>query len=354
MSRQWLRACSLVVANDSNAIELAGPLNPNVLRIKFTVNYITKQTPGVLKARVYNLAPSTIQTIIGYATGQPPTATGIAVATAGTVTLKAGYQDNIGTIFFGYIYQLRVGKESNVDSYLDIFAADGDQAHNWAKMETTFAAGYTEQDVWTAAGKSMQPWQVSTGNPPDGLNTNRSPRGKVAFGMTRDILRDHAASNNYTWNILNQQLQGYPKYAVRPGEAVVINRYTGMIGVPEQTDQGISVVTLLNPALRWGTQIQLNDTDVAHYVINNPGSNPNDPAYAISADPAYKGGQSQVIPPINSDGTYVVVYCRHEGDTRGNPWYSHMVCISTKPSATVPKSFFTVAVPPGFQGQNQQ
>lgn len=341
MSQQWLRACSLVVGDDTDAIELAGdPKNP-VLRIKFTVHYYTKSSPASLHARIYNLSPQTIQSIIGFTQKNPPTATGIAFATSGIVVLKAGYIDNFAQIFKGFIYQLRVGKESNVDSFLDIFAADGDVAHNWATMNTTFAAGYTSEDVYKACGQSMQKWQVSQGPPPDGLNsTTGSPRGKVCFGMTRDVLRDLGESNNFTWNILDQQLQAYPKFTFRAGEAIIINRYTGMVGIPEQTDQGISVTTLLNPAIRWGTQVQINDTDIAHLVLKAPGAN-----YNVPLSPGFKD-QGAIVPPINSDGTYVVIHARYEGDTRGNPWYSHMVCLSTQPTAVIPKAALDVSLPP--------
>jgi hypothetical protein len=345
MSQQWLRACSLVVGDDTDAIELAGdPANP-ILRIKFTVHYYTKESPASLHARVYNLSPQTIQSIIGFTQKNPPKSTGVAFATSGIVVLKAGYIENFDQIFKGYVYQLRVGKESNVDSYLDIFAADGDEAHNWATMNTTLAAGYTAKDVYQSCGESMKKWQVATGPAPNGLDASSgSPRGRVCFGMTRDVLRDLGESHNFTWNILNQQLEAHPKFTARPGDAIIINRFTGMIGIPEQTDQGISVVTLLNPAIRWGTLVQINDTDIARLVINNPNAN-----YAIPLSPAFKD-QGAIVPPINSDGNYVVVHARYEGDTRGNPWYVHMVCLSIDKTAVIPKAATDVKLPPPITG----
>lgn len=326
--QQWLRACSLIVADQTgNGIELAGD-GQNILRIRFTVNYKTVQSPANMVARIYNLSPNTIQNIKALASKDPPTDLHLPSPTSAHVVLKAGYQENIGTLFRGQVFQLRAGKESNVDSYLDIFAADGAFAYDWAALNKTFAAGYKEEDVWLAAGASMNPWQVATGPAPP-LASNPSPRGKVLFGMTRSILRDHAASNNYTFNILDGQLQAAPMYQARAGEqAVAINSDTGMIGVPEQTEEGITVTTLLNSQLRWGSKVQINETDISRFLINNPDLN------APYAGTGLIHNNAVLVPPLNVDGIYVVVQVVHIGDTRGNEWFSNLVCVTNDPTTS--------------------
>jgi hypothetical protein len=338
--QQYLRACSLIVADmTGNGIELAGLENKQILRIRFTVDYQTAQTPASFHARVYNLSELTIQTIIGLASENPPTATAIGVTTTAQVIFKAGYIQNVQTLFTGRIFQMRVGKENATDSYLDIFAADGDLAHNWATMNTPFAKGYTAASVWDSAGQSMKPWGVSSSAPPNGLSTKPSPRGKVCFGMTRDVLRSMANSNNFTWNILNGQLQGQPKFAFNPGQAIVVNSRTGMVGVPEQTENGVTVTTLLNPAITWGTRIQINDTDIARLIVQNPGTDTLGPTSAAT------GSQKTYIPTLNCDGFYVVLYAQHVGDTRGNEWYTKFTCISNNATATKPLAL-SVPLPP--------
>jgi hypothetical protein len=68
-----------------------------------------------------------------------------------TVTLQAGYEGgNFGIIFQGSIKQTATGRERNVDSYVDIWAADGDEWTNFSVISQSLAAGQTPQQVITA------------------------------------------------------------------------------------------------------------------------------------------------------------------------------------------------------------
>ena len=340
---QWLRACSLVVADmQGNGIELAGPDVSQTLRIRFAVDYKTSQTPASMHARVYNLSASTVQRIVGLANQDGPTLAGLPRKTSAQVVLKAGYQQNFGQLFIGQVYQIKVGKESNVDSYVEIFAADGDPAHNWAFLQKSLSKGYTSQDVFSHAADSMQIWQVTSAGPPDGLSDQPAPRGKVLFGPTRDALNRLGDSNNFTWNIYQGQLQAYPKFAVRPGEAIVINSFTGQVGVPEQTENGISVVCLLNPAIAWGTQIKLTNTEVAQFELNATGSIGGNRAVSPNAGYANAGAW---LPPLNSDGLYTCIYVTHLGDTRNTEWYTRITALSSDPTAAIPTAVLNVPPP---------
>lgn len=37
--------------------------------------------------------------------------------------------------------------------------------------------------------------------------------------------------------------------------------------------------------------------------------------------------------PVTDDGYYKIIVLEHEGDTRGNPWYSNIVCLAVDMSA---------------------
>ena len=340
-AQQWLRACSLTVADQTgNGVELSGPDLSNSLRIKFTVTNAVTSSPATMHARVYNLAPATIQNIQSLASKNPPTINAVPFPSSAKVVLKAGYQSNAGTLFTGTVYQLRVGKETNVDSYMDIFAADGDIALNWSNVNTTFAKKYTSEDLWNAANKSMAPWQVTAGAAPDGLSTTPSPRGRVLYGMTRDRLDEMARYNNFNWNIVNGQVSSLPKFQTLPGQAVVINSSTGQIGVPEQTEEGITIACLLNPAIRWGTRVKLDNTQIATLALNEPGKN----GPAVSPNAAFQGSKS-FVPVINTDGIYKVLHCNHVGDTRGNEWYTRLICLSVDPSAVPPAAVPIASIP---------
>ena len=343
-AQQWLRACSLVIADETgNGVELAGSDLNNTLRIKFTVISVTISSPATMHARVYNLAPATLQNIQSLASKNAPTSAGVPFASTAKVVLKAGYQANLSTLFTGQIYQLRVGKETNVDSYMDIFAGDGDLARNFSMVNKTLAKGYTPTDVWDAAGSSMQPWQVTAAQAPDGVTTTPSPRGRVVYGMARDTLDTLGRSYGFDWNITDGQLSGLPKAQTKPGDAIVINSFTGQIGVPEQTEEGITVVCLLNPSIRAGARIQLtNNAEISKLVRSQPGLT--NQTGNIGSTVGLSGSQV-VVPPLNSDGIYKVLQCSHVGDTRGNEWYTRLICLSVDPSAIAPGGSVKVPIP---------
>ncbi len=347
----YLRYCSLNIADQAgNGVELAGLQGTNqVLRIRFSTHYYTTMSPASMNARVYNLSQTTIQNILALASKNPPTDVGVPNATSALVTLKAGYISNTGdqTIFRGMIYQLRQGKENATDSYLDIFAADGDAAHVFGYVSQSVPAGSSAVDQWNILGQSWSPWQISTGEPPNGLSTTGRSRGRVLFGPTRERLRELSDYNNFTFNILNGQLQGAPVGAPLSTNqtAIEVNSQTGMIGIPEQTESGVTVTTLLNPQIRWGTVLKINNSEIAQLLVQNGlnGSATSTGVTPFNQAPAF-------VPQLNSDGLYVVIHVHHTGDTRNNPWYSIMTCLSIDPSAQVPLAKPEYQYPSGAGG----
>ena len=94
-----------------------------------------------------------------------------------------------------------------------------------------------------------------------------------------------------------------------------------MIGIPEQTQNGIRVRCLLNPNIKIGQIIKIEGT------INQ-----------FRLDTASLAGVTnaniQRSNKLNGQGLYYVMYAQHTGDTRGNPWYTDLICLSV--DATVP------------------
>ncbi len=102
-----------------------------------------------------------------------------------------------------------------------------------------------------------------------------------------------------------------PKTGVLPNQAVVLNSKTGLVGQPEQTNDGIKARCLLNPMLKIGGKVQINEKDVAQ---------------AKLADTS-KDAQANKPADIAADGFYRLLVVEHSGDTRGNDWYSDLVCL---------------------------
>jgi hypothetical protein len=140
------------------------------------------------------------------------------------------------------------------------------------------------------------------------------------FGMAREQMNDIAKSTNTSWFVENGKVNMIKDDGYLPGDVVVINSETGMLGVPENTNDGIEVRCLLNPGIKVGTRIKLNNADIATTKINQQG-----------AFPTY--GNINLVASKSSDGVYRVLVREHEGDNRGNTFETRLTCLSVDSSS---------------------
>ena len=298
---QWMRKIGLVLYKGGNALDLSQ------FHIKFETQAADVGSPNSVAIRVYNMKSETLS----------------AVVTNGeydNVVLNAGYQSgNYGVIFQGAIKQYRVGRENQTDTYLDILASDGDIGYNQGFINKSLDKSATDAQRAQAVIGAMP--QTQAGNiailSQDGNTTNL--RGKVMFGMARSYMNDLAATYNSSWSIQNGQVNVVPFSGYLPGEAVQINRYTGLIGLPEQTDEGIKLNCLLNAKLRVGGLVQLNNSEVNSLQWQKGNT---------VGIPYNQWAGFQYNSPLSKDGTYRAYVIEHVGDTRGKPWYSKLVCLA--------------------------
>jgi hypothetical protein len=297
---QYLRKANLVVAGaDGEGLDLSP------LRFTFKTKKSDAQTPNTAEIRVYNLAPETAKKIR---------------EEFKTITLQAGYESNYGVVFTGNIKQVRFGRESGTDTYIDIAAGDGDDAYNFAVVNSTLAAGAKQSDQINAASGAMAEKGVGKGFIGD-TGGQALPRGKVMYGMARDYLRQTAQASGTSWSVQDGKLQIVSLTGTLPDQAILLNSKTGLVGTPEQTNDGIKTRCLLNPLLKIGGKVQIDERDVATAKLpdTSKDSTANKPA------------------SISSDGIYRVLTIEHSGDTRGNDWYSDIVCLDVDATAPAGK-----------------
>jgi hypothetical protein len=305
MAQQYLRRVSLIVGDSAgNGLDLSD------LHIRFSVWSATVQTPKHANIRIYNVSDATANTIRNEFTA---------------VFLQAGYDGSYGQIFGGTIKQMRKGRESATDTFVDILAADSDEAYNWAVVNTTLAAGWTQTDYHKALLQTMASYGVKAGYTPE-FSDKALPRGKVLFGMTRDNMRALAGAAGSQWTVQDGQLHIVPTDAVMPGDAIVLTAQTGMIGIPTQTVDGIVVRSLLNPNIQPGRRLQLDNASIqqaqfgADYTaINN-------------------------YPSLDADGFYKVYAVSQTGDTRGTNFYSEMICAAVNGTAPLTSTYTNAVV----------
>lgn len=287
--RQWLREYRLVVGGDNGA-----GLDLSNLRIVFDVTRGDYATPNTAEISVYNLSDATTARIKGEFT---------------QVWLAAGYQGASGLIFKGTIKQARTARENQTDRALILSCADGDRAYNFATVNCTLAAGATPKDQIAASAEAMKQKGVDMGYMPDNPGGKALPRGKVMYGMSRDYLRDAARTTDASWSIQDGKIQMVPAASYLPGEAVVLTGETGLISSPEQTNEGIKLQCLLNPRLKAGGRVRLNNNSIRE------------------AKKDMSLGAINKAPKLDRDGFYRILKINYSGDTHGQDWFCDLVCI---------------------------
>lgn len=299
MTRQWIRELRLTVTTGSGSVDLSN------LRIRFRVEQNNTQRPNVADVIVTNPSRDTIQKI--KKEGQ-------------SITLEAGYVEGYSVIFKGDLIQKRSGRENPVDIYLSLLAQSGDRAYNFAVMSKTLAAGSTYKDQVNAVAQEMKKYGVELGHIAD-LGSQKMPRARTMFGMARDIMRDIAYATGTSWSIQNQKLQMVKNQEFMPGQVHKINSRTGMVGMPVQTIDGVQARLLLNPRIVPGSRVEIDQSSIQEAAFS----------------PNYLGELSNsMIPSLAEDGIYKVLVVNHGGDTRGNPYYTDIVCIRADGQGPLP------------------
>ena len=280
-------------------------LDFSAFHIKFSVKRSCGMSPNMADIRVYNVAPETISRI---GPGQE----------FYNVVLQAGYEGNYGVIFTGNIKQIISGRESATDTFIDLVVGDGDLAYNFSTVNATIGGngvGVTQAQQVAAVAAPMAAMGVTQGYMGP-TSTAQLPRGKVFFGSSKDYLRQISDTTNQDWSIQLGKLTLIPVTSYLPGEAVVINSKSGMVGTPQQTNVGINVKCLLNPKIAVGGRIQIDNASVAAFKI----------------DLASPNAAANIPPPTNADGIYFVYILEYQGDNRGIEWYCNITTLTTIPS----------------------
>ncbi|EMV7826368.1 hypothetical protein AADC05_004912, partial [Salmonella enterica subsp. enterica serovar Lubbock] len=230
-------------------------------------------------------------------------------------------------IFSGEIRYSVTGKDSPIDSYVLIQAADTDLAFATSITNQTLAAGYTTEDMFRLLMKDFEAKGATVGRTPV-FPPTVFPRGRALFGMTRHLMDNVAAQCGATWQFVDGQLNMLPEGEYMH-DAIVLNSATGLIGMPQQTiGNGVNVRALINPNIRVNGLIQLDQASVYRTALSN-----NDIAMAggritdqnTDGNITLSGTTAQPA-SIATDGVYVVKGIMYTGDTRGQAWYMDMMC----------------------------
>lgn len=307
---QWVRKIGLVLAEGTSGTGGKG-IDLSSLRITFNVLAAAVESPNNAWVRVWNPSEETVSRCR---------------EEFKRVMLGAGFENgSFGTIFDGTIRQFGWGRESQTDTYLDVFSSDADLAYAYATLNQTLSGGVSQKQVRQAIAAGMNiPLNDTTVDESLAETGGVLPRGKVLFGLARNFARTAANTVDSAWYVRDGQLTFCPFKSYLPGEPIIVNMASGQIGIPEQTNQGIKVRVLLNPRINVGQRVILNNKSIAQRAFT-------DKNFPVPAG-QYTGFQRLAKVSGRADGTYQVQVIEHHGDTRGQEWYSDLTLLAIDPS----------------------
>lgn len=304
MLKQFLRTYTLYISGPkykeyegSVGISIAREIS-DPIHIKFDITKTILRDANMAEIILYNLSPDTEREIIQEGT---------------QVVLTAGYQNNQSIIFKGQVFQPLRGKENGTDYYLKLICIDGDAYLNLAFVSGTIQPNQTRQQIArqilrdsTVDLDSVVVDDLPNSNFVDGsIPTNE--RAKVVFGDPSKYLSNISTMGNSTFYIDNNEGRFFNPISVTgSSDAHLINVETGMIGQPQQIDYGIEVTCLLNPNIRLGDFIKIDNKTV---ILQQ-----------------FSFGQIPYL--LDSDGIYRVIKIHYSGDSRGQDWYSELTAIT--------------------------
>lgn len=304
MTRQYLRYCSVTIDGASSSMDVSE------LRCRFQLHPLPFLNPAIGQIKITNLGADKGRAIVK--------------GEFKRIMIDAGYQDGHGVIFKGNIIQGIYGRESPTDTLTTIIAADGDHGHNFATVNTKHPPGSTPQDHFNTALDALGKYGITKGYIGVDLSTPAYPRSVSLWGMARDVLAQIAKSKDAMVFYDREQVTMIPRNGSRQEGAIVLNSQTGLIGMPTQTTDGVFARCLINPAIRRGSTVFIDQKDVQGGVAEVNFAGNNDIGKALLAS-------------IAADGLYTVIKYDAIGDTRGNEWYMDLA-MWAKNSAPPPKS----------------
>ena len=297
---QFLRTYTLYISgpkypvygnNITSAREISDPIS-----IKFELHKSVLNDANFGEITLYNLSPDTEKEIIQQGS---------------EVVLEAGYKDNKGIIFKGQLFQPIRGKSNNLDYYLKLIVIDGDSFINLTWDSETIPANSTKRQLAEQILRSSG--NIDTGNINNLPNYNYidgsepvTERAKVIFGPPAKYLNDLAKMGNSTFHVDEGQASFFNPMDKDRVNSHIINKDTGMIGLPQQVDNGIEVKVLLNPSIKLGDMIKIDNKSVQ---IKE-----------------YSYGQVPYL--LDSDGLYRIIKIDYTGESRGQSWYTKIKAIS--------------------------
>lgn len=227
-----------------------------------------------------------------------------------TVTLKAGFQANqpLSIIFQGTLLQPLWEKIDAVEQKLTLHCVVGlvEQTNNFVAGNAS--KGLLQREIVSRMA-STSAYPLDTTNTAFN-STIRSSRGTVYFGQPIEMIKKYAEQSQMNLWITNLAINARQlKTQTTNIPTIQYTPQTGLIGTPQQTQEGADIRVLLDSRATIGTQFQIvptSGTTIRQLTVQQ--------------------GNYQTV--LDAQGIYIIVGVRHVGDSRGNQWFSELTGVN--------------------------
>lgn len=215
------------------------------LHCTFSIIKTIQMEPNSSEISVYNLNAQTENAII---------------MNGKRVTVEAGYEGSqFGLIFDGDIIQC-IREKVNANTFkLTIIALDSDRAINFEIANYSILRGQSHRSIVEHIVNSASN-PIPLGSISEKLNNTILPRGKVMFGKASDYLRQIAKSNDLKCYMDDGRLNMIDLKELPEDEIFKLDTTSGLVGIPEQTQYGVSGQCLLNPQIKLNSLIHIDNS----------------------------------------------------------------------------------------------
>lgn len=288
----------LTVPNDDNEqVEITAfsdSWTPEPLEIEFETYQTIENAYWFADISIYNLNTPTTQIVLKQGM---------------TVRLEAGYQNKVGygIIFEGTLFQPTWERENGINTKLTLHCIVGliENTNNFVAFNT--AAGLTQRQIvsrMAAAPNIAYPLNVDNVVVPDSTQTTR---GNVYFGQPVPYLQQIATQN--TSNLWITNLAANIRALVDAGvvPTLQVSPNSGLIGTPQQTQDGVEIRINLDARAILRGQVQLS------------------PDVNIRQLQRVQGNYPTIL---DAEGKYAIAGIRHIGNSRGNLWDTYITGIT--------------------------
>ena len=182
----------------------------------------------------------------------------------GPIRIEAGYPSTIATIFSGRVQRVRRSRQIGQVVHRVLKMDLGDETHTVGRLSVTSRAYSGAEQVRNI----VVDLAADMGLPvrPDPIPTGLVVRDWSASGAVTDLLTDVLDPFGFAWFEDDGVIVPYPAgetATTDDQQPQALSAQTGLIGVPEETDEGAQATMLLNPAIQRGSFLLIDSVTAA-------------------------------------------------------------------------------------------